>query len=34
LDRVCQNSFRLLEGLIPAIGAGPAGENPDYRKAS
>lgn len=34
LDRVCQNSFRLLEGLIPAIGAGPAGANPDYRKAS
>ena len=34
LDRVCANSFRLLEGLIPAIGAAPAGANPDYQKAS
>jgi len=31
LDEVCGNSFRLLEGLIPAIGAGPASENPDYQ---
>jgi adenosylhomocysteine nucleosidase len=34
LDKVCENSFRLLEGLIPAVGAGPAGENPDYQQAS
>jgi len=39
LHRVCQNSFRLLEGLIPAVGAtsastGPADKKPDIRKAS
>ena len=34
LGEVCANSFRLLESLIPAIGAELAGENPDYQKAS
>jgi len=34
LDKVCQNSLRLLEGLTPAIRVEPAGENRDYRKAS
>ena len=34
LGAVCENSFRLLEALIPAIGAAPAGENRDYQKAS
>ena len=34
LSEVCANSFRLLESLIPAIGADPAGENRDCQKAS
>ena len=34
LDRVCETSFRPLEALIPAIGAAPAGANPDYQKVS
>ena len=34
LGQVCENSFRLLESLIPTIGAGPASENPDCQKAS
>ena len=34
LDRVCKNSYRLLEDLIPMIGADLAGENPDLQKAS
>ena len=34
LSEVCANSFRLLERLIPEIGAGPASENPDLQKAS
>jgi adenosylhomocysteine nucleosidase len=31
LSEVCANSFRLLESLIPAIGAAPARETPDYQ---
>jgi adenosylhomocysteine nucleosidase len=34
LSEVCANSFRLLESLIPAIGAGPADANSDIQKAS
>ncbi len=34
LDQVCRNSFRLLEGLIPTIGADAAEANPDIQKAS
>ena len=34
LDRVCENSFRLLEGLIPKIGAAAADADPDIQKAS
>ena len=34
LDRVCKNSYRLLEDLIPMIGADLAGEHPDLQKAS
>ena len=33
LDQVCRNSFRLLEGLIPNLGAA-AESNPDIQKAS
>ena len=34
LGEVCANSFRLLERLIPEIGADLASENPDYQEAS
>ncbi len=40
LDKVCANSFRLLENLIPAIGPGAtdpvaaAKADPDIQKAS
>ncbi len=34
LDRVCKNSFRLLEGLIPEIGADAAAADSDILKAS
>ena len=34
LDQVCKNGFRLLEVLIPAIGADAAESNPDIQKAS
>lgn len=34
LSKVCANSFRLLESLIPEIGADAADANPDIQKAS
>ena len=34
LDRVCENSFRLLECLVPEIGAGAKNANSDFQKAS
>jgi len=34
LDRVCENSFRLLERLVPEIAAGPGSAESSFQQAS